>query len=96
MFGTYATHSASWALNRLVSQQQPGLSRYMTKAWANFAQNPDGRPGWPGQPKAWDFEEDVAMLGASGPGGAQMVRRDIIAERCNVFESSARTGDSMG
>ncbi|KAL2823734.1 alpha/beta-hydrolase [Aspergillus cavernicola] len=37
VFGTYSTENATEA----------ALSHYMQHAWANFAKNPDGGPGWP-------------------------------------------------
>jgi hypothetical protein len=85
-YGSIQTHTASWAVNRPISPRQVVLSRYITNAWANFARNPEGGPGWL---KVGKFEEDVAVLGAFGTSGTQMVRRDVMAKRCNVFASSA-------
>ncbi|GFF71280.1 hypothetical protein CNMCM6936_003972 [Aspergillus lentulus] len=39
VFGTYATENAT--------NQEVALSKYMQHAWASFAKNPDGGPGWP-------------------------------------------------
>jgi carboxylesterase type B len=39
VFGTYATGNAT--------DQEVALSKYMQHAWASFAKNPDGGPGWP-------------------------------------------------
>ncbi|CAF0916223.1 unnamed protein product [Rotaria sordida] len=38
IFGTYSQHGAT--------QQQIQLSNFMQTAWANFAKNPSGGPGW--------------------------------------------------
>ncbi|GFF22126.1 alpha/beta-hydrolase [Aspergillus udagawae] len=39
VFGTYPTENAT--------DQEVALSKYMQHAWASFAKNPDGGPGWP-------------------------------------------------
>ncbi|GIC89793.1 uncharacterized protein Aud_006221 [Aspergillus udagawae] len=39
VFGTYPTENAT--------DQEVALSKYMQQAWASFAKNPDGGPGWP-------------------------------------------------
>jgi carboxylesterase 2 len=64
VFGTYPAAGAT--------ADQISLSKYMQGAWASFAKNPSGGPGWPKLGSALGVE--LGLLGGKGaPGSEQTV-----------------------
>ncbi|CAG8952995.1 hypothetical protein HYFRA_00003185 [Hymenoscyphus fraxineus] len=74
MFGTYDRQGAT--------DQQIALSRFMQKAWADFAKDPELGPGWP---KLGSSGQDLAVLGLDGSSGATMANQTIVDSKCALF-----------
>ncbi|KAJ0413140.1 Carboxylesterase [Aspergillus carlsbadensis] len=74
VFGTYRQQGATGF--------QSELSRFMQKAWADFAKDPAAGPGW-------GAVTDVGVLGAWGEDGPVTVRTvggEVVDSRCALFE----------
>jgi len=70
VFGTYPRGD--------VDTKQEVLSRYMQKAWADFAKNPTGGPGWKEVP-------NVAVLGISHQEVDQDLSSNTLDEICDLY-----------
>jgi carboxylesterase type B len=93
VFGTHGKTRAPYG-SPPSTAQQIALSRFMTNAWANFARNPHGGPGWP---EVGTIKEDVAVIGPWGMSGVQMVENvqsaifsqmveiSVVASKCHTF-----------
>jgi carboxylesterase type B len=75
IWGTYPTVNAT--------DQQIALSAFMQTAWATFAKDPNGGPGW----KASDGTsgDEVACLGCEGSSGLEMIAASVIDPRCSQY-----------
>jgi carboxylesterase type B len=74
VFGTYRQPGAT--------AFQGEMSRFMQKAWADFAKDPATGPGWGGV-------TDVGVLGAwggNGPKPVVTVDEEVVDSRCALFE----------
>ena len=77
VFGTYPEAGAT--------SDHISLSKYMQGAWAGFAKNPSGGPGWPKLGSALGVE--LGLLGGKGaPGGEQTVPLLTADYPCVVFD----------
>ena len=67
-----------------VTAQEFALSNYMQTAWATFAKNPMGGPGW--RPiDSTGF--DVACLGCNGSSNVIIVSESSLDYRCGLYKS---------
>lgn len=62
--------------------QQVALGQFMNQAWAAFAKNPVGGPGWTAIGR---FNESLGVLGLEGGSGVTMVNESVVDERCELF-----------
>ena len=67
--------------------QQVALSEYMNSAWAAFAKNPAGGPGWTPIGK---FPESLGVLGANGSSGVTVIDPESVISRCSLFYPAYR------
>lgn len=74
VFGTYPKSAAT--------DQQIALSKYMRKAWADFAKDPKAGPGWD---KLGTTGEDLAVLGLDGSVRSTMVNESVVDSKCAIF-----------
>ncbi|KAK7539077.1 carboxylesterase hlo [Phyllosticta citricarpa] len=78
VFGTYPKDGAT--------QQQKDLSRYMMKAWADFAKNPRVGPdtdnGWPQIGASF---RDLWVIGNEGRSGGYPIRQEVTDANCRLF-----------
>ncbi|KAI9717837.1 MAG: hypothetical protein M1828_007076 [Chrysothrix sp. TS-e1954] len=59
------------------------LAKTMNTAWATFAKNPQGGPGWN---ELGTFDgNDLGVLGAYGSSGVTMINAVDVDERCSVY-----------
>ena len=72
--------------------QEDALSEFIQGAWAKFAKNPAGGPGWQkvgrghiGLPLNGSEPEDLGVLGASGSSGVTLVSRKAVDAKCAMF-----------
>ncbi|MCJ1381234.1 hypothetical protein MMC17_004343 [Xylographa soralifera] len=75
VFGTYPTAGAT--------AQEVALSKYMQTAWANFAKNPAGGPGWPRLGSYLDV--DLGNLGPDGLFGEVTVQQIVVDYICPLY-----------
>ena len=75
VFGTYPAAG--------VTDQEVAISAFMQTAWATFAKDPTGGPGW----KASDgtSDDELACLGCGGDFGLQMISASVIDARCSQY-----------
>lgn len=73
VFGTYPRVNAT--------AQQKALSQYMQKAWAEFAKNPAGGPGWP----EYGDAQNVGNLGSNGSPGEITISAGEIDGICRLL-----------
>lgn len=86
VYGTYPIYN--------VTEQEFALSRFMQGAWAKFAKDPFGGPGWNAVGTASRFygaaaDQDVANLGSRldvPSAGVTMIRQSEIDSRCYLYE----------
>ena len=83
VFGTYPPYN--------VTTQEFALASFMQSAWAKFAKNPRGGPGWNPVGSSDSFflaapDEDLANLGAGGTSGVTMIRQSAVDYRCSIFQ----------
>jgi hypothetical protein len=65
------------------TDQEIALSAFMQTAWATFAKDPRGGPGW----KALDATSDeLACLGCGGSSGIQMISTNVVDSRCSQYD----------
>ena len=67
----------------LVTAQEYALTRSMQAAWAGFAKNPSGGPGWN---EVGTFDgTDLGALGSNGSGGVTVISPDSVDAKCRIF-----------
>jgi hypothetical protein len=74
VFSTYAVKFTA---------QQFALSNYMRGAWARFAKNPTGGPGWNAIGTSDGI--DLGTLGTNGSNGVQVISREFVDVNCDLF-----------
>lgn len=67
-----------------VTANQIALSKYMQGAWANFAKNPTGGPGWPKLGSNGGVE--LGELGGDNPSGEKTVALTVADYACPVLD----------
>jgi carboxylesterase type B len=72
--------------------QEVALSQYIQGAWAKFAKNPAGGPGWTkvgsahsGRPLNGSEPEDLGVLGGASSAGVTVVSRKDVDAPCAMF-----------
>jgi carboxylesterase type B len=72
--------------------QEIALSQFMQGAWAKFAKNPAGGPGWTkvgaahsGRPLNGSEPVDLGVLGGSASAGVNVVSRKDVDAKCAMF-----------
>ena len=75
VFGTYPTAGAT--------AQEVALSRYMQTAWARFAKDPTGGPGWP--MLGSELDVDLGDLGPDGLFGEVTVQQVVVDYICPLY-----------
>ncbi|MCJ1317754.1 hypothetical protein MMC15_003081 [Xylographa vitiligo] len=75
VFGTYPTAGAT--------AQEVALSRYLQTAWADFAKNPAGGPGWPRLGSYLDV--DLGDLGPDESFGEVTVQQAVVGYICPLY-----------
>jgi acetylcholinesterase len=76
-----------------VTAQEYALSDFMQHAWAQFAKNPEGGPGWNPVGSAGEYldaeeDEDLGVLGNVGSvkgSGVTVARQSDVDFRCGLF-----------
>ncbi|KAK3896472.1 Carboxylesterase [Staphylotrichum tortipilum] len=64
------------------TDQEIALGAFLQTAWATFAKDPTGGPGW----KALDATSDeLACLGCGGSSGVQMISTSVVDSRCSQY-----------
>lgn len=76
VFGTYPTVN--------VTAQEYALSKFMQGAWANFAKNPTGGPGWNAL-GTFPADGDLGDLGPAGSSGVTIIPQYPLDARCGLF-----------
>lgn len=76
VFGTYPAANAT--------EQEVKLSAFLQTAWARFAKDPAGGPGWK-QAAASDGEKGLACLGCGGSQGVEMIEAGVVDARCERY-----------
>ncbi|KAF2435146.1 carboxylesterase hlo [Tothia fuscella] len=93
VFGTYPQ-------DNVTTTQEFALSSFMQGAWAKFAKNPAGGPGWNGVGTGEDYGVEGENLGVLGDvadvkgGGVTVVREGLVDERCRLFEGLYNGGSA--
>jgi carboxylesterase type B len=64
------------------TDQEVAISSAIQKAWADFAKNPERGPGWK---MVDETSDDLACIGCNGDFGIQIIREDLVDERCALF-----------
>jgi carboxylesterase type B len=74
------------------TSQEIALSDFMQSAWAKFAKNPAGGPGWnkvgsahSGRPLNGSEPADLGILGGGSSLGVQIVNRKAVDAKCGMF-----------
>jgi carboxylesterase type B len=91
IFGTHG--KLPRASSRIPSTpQENALSEFMQGAWAKFAKNPSGGPGWSkvgsahaGRPLNGSEPEDLGVLGGPASSGVHVVSRKQIDAKCAMY-----------
>jgi len=72
--------------------QEVELSTFMQGAWAKFAKNPAGGPGWnkvgaahSGRPLNGSEPEDLGVLGGASTSGVDVISRRAVDAKCAMF-----------
>lgn len=77
VFGTYNSTGST--------EQEVELSAVMQKAWADFAKDPYGGPGWP--KVDGDGNGVIACIGCNGSSGVVVIPESEVDERCELYRS---------
>jgi len=77
--------------------QEYALGQSMNSAWAAFAKNPMGGPGW-NKLGTFPADGDVAALGTNGSSGVTIIKQSTIDGACPLFVPAYRviTGPVFG
>jgi acetylcholinesterase len=67
-----------------VTAQEYALSKFMQGAWANFAKNPTGGPGWNAL-GTFPADGDLGDLGPAGSSGVTIIPQYPLDARCGLF-----------
>lgn len=78
VFGTYPAANAT--------EQEVKLSAFLQTAWARFAKDPAGGPGWKQAAASNNGKKGLACLGCGGsPQGVEMVEAGMVDARCESY-----------
>jgi carboxylesterase type B len=83
VFSTYYANNAT--------AQEVVLSSFMRGAWAQFAKNPWGGPGWNPVGSGGNFANgyadlDLGSIGSDGSSGVEVIRQREVDSRCSLFQ----------
>jgi carboxylesterase type B len=72
--------------------QEAALSEFIQGAWAKFAKNPAGGPGWnkvgsahSGRPSNGSEPDDLGVLGGGASSGVTVISRKVVDAKCAMF-----------
>jgi carboxylesterase type B len=92
IFGWHGQLPIATSKGRPSPPQEVALSEFMMGAWAKFAKNPAGGPGWSqvgsahsGRPLNGSEPEDLGVLGGAASAGVNVVSRKSVDSKCAMY-----------